>query len=142
MDSVDWLSVSAGVILGTPVFVFVWELFTRPMLLNETPAWLKALRKRRRQKDQHCEKCGVRFPMPQQLLYYCGPCIEGSDGEQAALDRLEGLRCAKCGSDAPFRVGITGIVFNSNCWDDETDIKCVACGHTGVVADFRNKEGS
>ncbi len=63
------------------------------------------------------------------------------DDEQAALDRLEGLRCAKCGSDAPFRVGITGSVFDSGCWDDETDIECAACGHTGVVADFRNKEG-
>lgn len=63
---------------------------------------------------------------------------------------LEGIRCPKCGSYEPFRITVTctALAYDEGAsnpedidWDDESDIRCVECGHTGVVADFTHKEG-
>ena len=80
---------------------------------------------------------------------------EPTDGEENSelppnVNCLEGIRCAKCGSYEPFRITVTctALVYDAGTdnpedtdWEDESDIRCVGCGHTGVVADFRNKEG-
>ena len=79
----------------------------------------------------------------------CTPTTE----EHPNTNRLQGLRCARCGSYEPFLITMTGTVeaydagtegLYDASWDDDSDIECVACGHTGVVADFRNvsEEGS
>lgn len=74
----------------------------------------------------------------------------GETEERPNTNCLHGMRCAKCGSYEPFLITMTSTVeayddgtkeMYDASWDDDSDIKCVACGHTGVVADFRNKEG-
>ncbi len=63
---------------------------------------------------------------------------------------LKGIGCPKCGSLAPFEFGpvpVTLRVYDNNIeatgllrWSDEDAIRCPACGHHGVVGDFRWEE--
>jgi len=58
---------------------------------------------------------------------------------------LDGIRCPKCGSYAPFSIEATTCctVYDSGAeagdleWRDDAYCRCMACNHTGVVADFR-----
>ncbi len=62
---------------------------------------------------------------------------------------LKGIHCPQCGSLAPFELGplpTTLKVYDNTIeaiglarWNDEDDILCRKCGHSGVVGDFRGK---
>jgi DNA-directed RNA polymerase subunit RPC12/RpoP len=71
--------------------------------------------------------------------------------EEANTNCLEGIRCPKCGSYEPFWITFTANmqVYDDGtgldddvAWDDESDIICCGCQHTGVVAEFRATAGA
>lgn len=59
---------------------------------------------------------------------------------------LKGMACPRCKSEEPFEIGVetTVQVWDAGAgetgdlqWDEESDCRCVECGHAGRVADFR-----
>lgn len=73
--------------------------------------------------------------------------LDQEDAEQANTNCLEGIRCPKCGSYEPFYIGpvdVTLTVFDDGTehtgdaeWDDDTDIICRECQHSGIVSEFK-----
>lgn len=70
--------------------------------------------------------------------------------EQANSNCLEGIRCPRCGSHEPFYIGPVEIVLRVHDdgteptiapgdaeWDDDTDIICEECRHSGIVSEFK-----
>jgi DNA-directed RNA polymerase subunit RPC12/RpoP len=64
---------------------------------------------------------------------------------------LEGIKCPTCGSEEAFRIQVTtwityvdeGEAFlqdkgSDQEWDDESGIACCACGHDGMIFEFRS----
>jgi hypothetical protein len=63
---------------------------------------------------------------------------------------LAGFQCPKCNSFEPFEIIESNLilVFDDGFgrdfapgWDDAAFCRCDACGHEGVVGDFRKEEG-
>ena len=63
---------------------------------------------------------------------------------------LEGIACPKCNSEGPFDINCYATFLNvtdDGCsefegmdWGEESDITCKACGHVGIIEDFRVDE--
>lgn len=63
---------------------------------------------------------------------------------------LEGFNCPHCGSLSPFKIAATSVfrVYDDGTdehgdveWDSTSPCTCVACGHGGIVAQFRGGTG-
>ncbi len=88
------------------------------------------------QMDAH--DCNGRRPAPCRCAY-------PHEREVPNTGILAGIRCPKCGSQAPFTIKCEAtFLFDDDgwdeqdpTWDDDSDIKCTTCDHTGIVAEFQ-----